>query len=65
MKTCDVCGGSYYRHGPAATVKHNGEPVEAYRYKCRGCGKCITVRNGERANPIGGRPMLHDWRATA
>lgn len=41
MKTC-TCGGMLYRHGTTRT-KRNGE---ATRYRCKICGKAITVRNG-------------------
>ena len=50
MKTCD-CGGMWHRHGKAK----DGE-----RYRCKACGKCITVRNGEVVKNTG--PRVRDWR---
>lgn len=51
MKTC-ACGGMLYRH----EVKD-----EAIRYRCKECGKSLTVRNGE-VSKLKGRPMKSDWR---
>jgi len=55
MKTCNHCGGFLYRHA----VLHNG-----IRYRCKECGKCITVRDGE-VSTLRGRPVKVDWRVGA
>ena len=53
MKTCE-CGGIWYRHGKFES-KRFGPGV---RYRCKDCGKCITVRDGE----IAKHTLIKDWR---
>lgn len=55
MKVCE-CGGMLYRHG----VLRCKTRTDAERYKCRDCGKSITVREGEISNGRG--PRARDWR---
>ena len=59
MKTCE-CGGTLYRHGKA--VWHKRMKVEGNRYRCKDCGKCITVREGEVMTPVIGGKLIKDWR---
>lgn len=56
MKTC-TCGGMFYRHGRA--VWNKSQKSEGERYRCKSCGKCITVRNGEVATFD---RVKRDWR---
>lgn len=58
MKTCD-CGGMLYRHGTTRS-KRNGE---ATRFRCKECGKCITVRGGKVVNWKS--RIVQDWRMVA
>lgn len=53
MKTCQHCNGTLYRHG---TYKQG----QSQRYRCKSCGKTITVRNGEIVTHGGAR--VKDWR---
>lgn len=57
MKTCPNCGGSYHRH---STVTNKAGNV-ADRFRCRDCGKTITVRNGQVSTGNTG-PRVKDWR---
>jgi transposase-like protein len=51
MKTCD-CGGMWYR---------NGNSVKGgQRYRCKSCGKSITVVNGKKVEPKD--RLVKDWR---
>lgn len=56
MKTC-ACGGTYLRHG------QSGKDASAHRYRCKACGKSITVRNGT-VSTQRGRPVKADWRVS-
>lgn len=57
MKTCD-CGGFLYKAGIA---KAKNLPA-GNRYRCKDCGRVITVRAGV-VSTIKGRPMKDDgWR---
>lgn len=58
MKTCS-CGGTLYRHG----VVRSKRAGEATRYRCKQCGKCITVRAGVVVD--GKAKMISDWRMVA
>lgn len=55
MKTCE-CGGMLYRHG----TNRSKHIEDGQRYRCKECGKCITVRNGKVVTH-NGRIKL-DWR---
>lgn len=58
MKTCE-CGGMLYRHGKAqGKIRKGGE-----RYRCKACGKCITVREGLVVVRTG--PRVLDWMASS
>lgn len=57
MKTCPHCAGQLQRLA-AVKSKILGH---GSRYKCKACGKSITVRGGEISQQRG-RPELRDWR---
>lgn len=58
MKVCD-CGGMFYRHG----IVRPKLQQPAVRYRCKACGKCITVRDGQIVKGTG--PRVQDWRMAA
>lgn len=60
MKTCPKCGGSFHRH---STVTNKSGNV-ADRFRCRDCGKTITVRNGQVSTGNTG-PRVKDWRTSS
>lgn len=55
MKTC-LCGGAYHRH--QTSINKRGE--ETQRFRCRECGKTISVRDGKVV--VGRGPRVRDWR---
>lgn len=57
MRTCD-CGGFLYKAGIA---KAKSLPA-GNRYRCKQCGKVITVRGGEVCQHKGRPPKHDEWR---
>jgi len=60
MTKCHNCGGTLHLHGHVSDKQRS----HGFRYRCRDCGKCCTMRDGA-IRQLRGRPMKIDQRFAA
>lgn len=54
MTPCS-CGGKWHKH---CVAQRKPGSLPGTRYKCYGCGRCITVNPGGDVSSLRGRPVM-------